>query len=503
MFSSCAKQEFDVVVVSDDREVSLKIAGSLPRNCHVRVSEAAELNGLNDCNLLWIHDVKDSSAFDSAEIVAFVKKGGDLVLSSGAVLQLNNWGLEAEPISEWVYEGGEFAQLPFYSHPLFDDMPFEFQLSHLSGNSLSAYGFVGSGAPQMKKSSVIAVAYEDGACRLDRRTIWESSLIHGEILALGAGFPAEEQWAGRRYLKRMSAAVVSYMLGKKEVSDKSYSGVWGPGALRVADVHAGHHVDCKICAAEYEPVRPHRPEEIDVPKAKKIRMAEAGELIELTAGNMSLKADEVSGISELWIDGVRIVADYRPLVNIEAIDRVIAFSEYTPEIEMQKSGFTRYYDIDGVGLTESVIVCQERSSVVIHYQWNDSRVRQFFTEHKADLAFGYPYDGTVMSLLHVWSLQLNGTVVRSEDKNFCSIVGSNAPGRVTLCGRYDDVSYADWRVTGENTDKLQVASSVVYNVRGLKSMDVVISGTADGVDGLLMDYATTLRTPREILDGAF
>ena len=499
---SCAKKDFLLIVVSDNLEVSREIQKSVPNNYEVQLQDPYELTDLNTSDILWIHDVRDSSAFDAAKIAEFVKRGGNLVLTSGAVMQLNYWGLESESVSEWQYDDVEFAQLPFYSHPIFENLSFESQLSQFDAREFAVFGFTGTAMPQMKDAAVLAVAYEDGKCRTDRKIMWEIPLIHGKILAAGAGFPFEESWASKRYLKTMTAGVLTYLQvsGQADSERKPHSGKWDCDTLLVQGVHAGHHVSCKICAAEYKPVKPQMPETIELPKGKKRHLAKEGELIELSEPGLSLKADEVAGISELWIDGVRIVNDYRPLADIHDIDSVVVLSDHIPYVESHKRGFTRTYNVDGVELTESVVLYPEHSSVVLHYQWSDSRVRQLFTEHRSDLAFDFPYDGTMMSLYFVWSLQLNATVVRSHDKNFCSIVGSNVPGRMTLIGRYDEISYADWRVRGTRTDKAQTASSVVYSVKGLNSMDVVISGTAKGVNPLLVDYAHTLRSPKEALN---
>ena len=497
---SCAEKDNLLIVVSDNLEVSGSIKKSMPRNCEVLIRTADQLTDLKSCKLLWIHDLDDPTIFDSSSIIEYVKRGGNLVLTSKAVLQLNNWGLEPETIVE-LNHTDDFSQVPFYSHPVFADVEFKSQLSQFSKRDFSIFGFADSAKPQMKDAAVIAVAYDQGEVLVNSKTMWEMPLIHGKILAAGAGFPFGESWADMKYLKKISSGVVTYLIDETRNSSekKSYAGVWNCDTLLVSGVHAGHHIDCKICAAEYKPVKPQKPEMIHIPDGTRKHLAEADAFIEVSEGNMSLKAAETGGIAELWIDDVRIVTDYRPLADIQDIDSVVIFSHHIPYVEMHKRGFTRRYDIDGVELTESLVLYPEHSSVVIHYQWEDQRVRQMFTEHKADLAFGYPYNATMMSLYYVWSLQLNATVVRSEDKNYCSIVGSNVPGRMTLCGRYSDITYKDWKVRGTRTDNLQVESSVVYRVKGLNSMDVVISGTAKGVEHLQFDYAYTLGTPKDAL----
>jgi len=498
---SCAKKDHVVNLISDDVELSREIVKCFPRNCDVVLSKAGDSMDLTGCDLLWIHGVSDSSVFDGESVAEYVKRGGNLVLTSGAVMQLNHWGLESESISEWRSEGAEFAQLPFFSHPVFADISFDGQMAWSAGKDFPVYGFYGSSRPQMKDAAVLAVAYEDGVGPMNSKTVWEAPLIHGKIMAVGAGVPFGESWADRSYMKRIVSNIVAYLVDDKGNSrEKQYCGTWSCDTLIVQHVHAGHHIDCKICAAEYKPVKPQRPEVLALSKSGKGRYAEEHAVIEMSDECVTLKADEVSGISEVWIDGVRIVKDYRPLVDIADVDTIVSFASCMPYLEMHKRGFTRHYAMDGVEMTEAVVLYPEHSSVVIHYQWTDPRVRQLFTEHKADLSFGYPYNGTMMSLYHVWSLQLNATVVRSHNKQFSSIVGTNVPGRSTLCGKYGDISYTDWRVRGADTDALQVASSVVYGVKGLNSMDVVISGTAEGIDALLMDYAYTLRTPKEALE---
>ena len=138
---SCAKKDFLLIVVSDNLEVSREIQKSVPNNYEVQLQDPYELTDLNTSDILWIHDVRDSSAFDAAKIAEFVKRGGNLVLTSGAVMQLNYWGLESESVSEWQYDDVEFAQLPFYSHPIFENLSFESQLSQFDAREFAVFGF--------------------------------------------------------------------------------------------------------------------------------------------------------------------------------------------------------------------------------------------------------------------------------------------------------------------------------------------------------------------------
>ena len=200
------------------------------------------------------------------------------------------------------------------------------------------------------------------------------------------------------------------------------------------------------------------------------------------------------------MNDMRVIKDFNTHLDIESVDQVVSLADHTPEVEFFKRGFARHYKIDDLELTEHVILYPEKSSVVVHYQWNDAGVRQLFADHRSDFAFAYPYNGAMMSLVYVWSQELNATVVRSEDKNFASIVGANAPARVTTCGRYDKISYADWRVRGDWTPMCQVGSSMLCTVMGINSVDIVISGTTSGIDALLYDYAHALRYPKEALE---
>lgn len=498
-FASCSGNVKEIVVVSEVEAVSGQIGRVLPYSCRVTTLGISDLKGIADWDfdILWLHDLGDSLDIGQDVVKAidrYVRAGGKLILTSSAVRQLEYWGWDELHVREWTECHSQFALLPYSEHPLFERCPFDRQLKQFSGHEYTVYGFEYPSRVSMADPYVAAVPFVDGECLRDRKIIWEASRGSGRMLAIGAGLPFGYDWADGRFLKDMTSGLLSWI-----DDEESKKGSWEQDTLRVSILHEGHHVDCSICAAEFKAVKPPKPEFATMRKGSDLHSA-CDDFLEFAANDgLVLKAGERSGLEEILLDDMSLVKDYKVLLDIAGKDAIIPLSAYPAEVELFNNGFARHYRLDDTVISEYVSVCPDRPIAIIRYQWTGQSVRQLFTEHKCDLFRGYPYDGCMFSLVYSWSMQLNGTVVRSLDSNFCCVLGTNVPGRVTLCGQYEDVSYANWRVRGTVTDSHQVVSSAVYDVRGLNAVDVVIAGSFSGTEDMAWDYAEALRHPEAIL----
>lgn len=509
LFGACQQKQVMVgLLVSDANRQTAELtalyeyieSGQNMRCEYIEVNDSSRLYGYD---IVWYHK-NDSTGVLKSEtklkslIVDYVSSGGKLILSMDAVDLLNDWDIEPEQIAEKNYQavdegfGRKVGFHAYREHPLFDKMFGGAYTWHgKNDNTCRVKGFFGDKFPKAAGSRVIGTLWEYIFYHPEDKILWETSLGNGKILSIGGFLYYSEENFHKQILKQFTQNCLDYMSGKQMESKTMY---W---ENRKVDIVQGDLITGKIHASAPTPWG------LSSDTVNTLSWKAGESTIDLPSQRSILIAQESGGIEEIWTHPILALRDYRVWLDIEGQDTLVSLNTCQPTIELRPNSIIRNYRNDMLSLElKEILVSQVDAPVTVaHYEWTGEKICRIIIDCKSNLRFMWPYDEhTLGSIYYNWSPESNMLMVYDGNKEFVSFVGSNVPGKLLLSGRYDGILYNGKQPVGKDTDKLQIAASMAYDVQGVKAMDMFLVAGNEGVDNAIATYSAVAENPSQVLE---
>lgn len=505
LFSACNQQKIKVGVIVNDQTIrsadidSLeKIIGKRSDILSYEVIPLNKLEELNKYDVVWYHR-SDSAVISENEIKAgntlkkYVSDGGQLILSMEAVRFLNAWGIEKEPIQTKYFDAidkGFGRKLGFHAyleHPIFENLFGGAYTWHgKQDNKCRILGFFDDAMPKANNTSIIGTLWEYIFYHPKDKILWESSLDKGRVLAIGGCLYFDQENFHTKILEQFVNNCIHYMHGDKSVSDTKF---WQYDVAKILPL-----------GKEFEKISLIKPVSWTITETPHSLLRKADKYyFDLPSQRSVVVGNENAGIEEIWTHPFMSLRDYRVFLDIEGVDTLVSLSAYMPDFEIRPNAAIRTYDIGNISLKEILTSKIDKSSTIVHYQWEGSDLNRIVVECKSNLRFMWPYDELALgSLFYNWSADMNAFIVTDQNKEFSSLVGANIKGKPLLTGSFDDFLYKKNKsIEGIKTDKLQVASSIAYDVSQENNLDVMlISG--NNIETVIDEYANVMKKPLDV-----
>lgn len=510
VLAACSGQSLKVglLVSSDARQQTSELAAlsqllQAEKGVSYEYVPMDQLDKLDRFDVVWYHrpdslPITEQEKKMGSVLTQYVSDGGKLMLSMEAVRLLNEWGIEPEAIETTTFDakdegfGRKVGFHAYREHPLFDKMFGGAYTWHgKADNQCRVLGFFGDKKPLAQDAKVIGTLWEYIFYHPKDKVLWETELGKGKILAIGGFLYYDKENFHTEILNQFTRNCLSYMAGRPGESKTFY---WEDRptevtaeALALGKVEQAAPAVWNIPATENALTWKATNASIDLPSKRAI-----------------LIAKEKSGIEEIWTHPFMSLRDYRVWLDVAGRDTLVSLNSCDATIELRANALIRTYQGDGFTMKEVLTSQIDKPVIVAHYEWTGDAVRQVVTDYKSNLRFMWPYDEYALgSIYHHWSAEANAFIARDVNKEFVSVVGASLPGKPLLAGRFDGFTYGkDKTPEGIATDKLQVASSVAYDVAGKKTIDLFMVAGNEGVDKVMADYAQAARAPQQIFNAS-
>ena len=510
VLAACSEQSLKVglLVGSDARQQTLELSAlnqllQAEKGVSVECIPFDRLDDLEKYDVVWYHRADTLPITDQEKkmgdvFTAYVSSGGKLMLSMEAVRLLNAWNIEPEAIEATTFDakdegfGRKVGFHAYREHPLFDKMFGGAYTWHgKEDNPCRVLGFFGDKKPLAEKAKVIGTLWEYIFYHPKDKVLWETELGKGKILAIGGFLYYDKENFHTEILNQFTRNCLAYMAGRPGESKTFY---WED---RPTEVVAEEIVLNRV--EQTAPTVWNIPETEDAIRWKGTNMG-----IDLPSKRTMLVAKEKSGIEEIWTHPFMSIRDYRVWLDVAGKDTLVSLNTCDATVELRPNAIIRIYQGDGFTVKEVLASQIDKPVVVAHYEWTGDAIRQVITDFKSNLRFMWPYDEYALgSVFHDWSPEANAFVIRDVNKEFASILGANLPGKLLLAGRFDGFTYKkDKMPEGVVTDKLQVASSVAFDVAGKQNLDVFMVAGSEGIDKTMADYAQAAKAPQQIFNAS-
>jgi len=467
-----------------------------------QVLPLAHLSDMKNFDVVWFQRL-DSSEISLQEIKArktiidYVSKGGKLILSMDAVRLLNAWGIESQEMQIKHFNvvdegfGRKVGFHAFREHPVFDKMFGGAYTWHgKKDNTCRVIGFFDDASPKAKNSLVIGTLWEYIYYHPQDKILWETSVGKGKILAIGGFLYYNQENFHAKILDQFTTNCIKYMVGKKTDSKAYY---WT----------TNDSTEVILSKNDLTGVSLSKPEKWVLPENQmKLDRNAANFYCDLPTQRCLVVAQEKAGIEEIWTHPFMSLRDFHTYLDIEGVDTLVSLNKYLPHFEIRPNALVRTYQIGKITLKEIITAKISDPTVVVHYQWEGSGLKNLITDFCSNIRFMWPYDEKALgSIYYEWSDAMNAFVVSDINKEFCSLVGANLKGENLLTGRYDGFIYTkDKLPVGTKTDKLQVAASMRYHVENQTSLDMFMIASNTGLKDVEKEYASVMKNPSNVLD---
>lgn len=442
---------------------------------------------LSSYDLVWVNR-PDTADFSEAELETllplkdYVAAGGKLVLADDAVRLLNIWGIEPTPLQKFVYEaiddgfGRKVGFHGFRAHPIFDGLYGGAYVWHgHQDNVCHTWSFPQGVMPQAEGTRVIGTFWEYIFYHPYEKAIWETPYGEGSILSIGGLLKYGEPNFNSAILERFTTNCVKYLAGTLKSGEVERYWDYSPRGL-VEDTY------------DYKAAVPSsRPWDIADDPHSVVWDATGQEVDIAGRRNMVVSHEEDGGIFEIWTHPFLSVRDLKVSVRVAGSEEPILLKQTGARIELRTNSFIRTYTFGDLTVNEIITVSYDRPVTVAHYQWSGAELEAVLAEFTCNQRYMWPYEEDALgSVYYGWAEGLNAFVASTADREFMSIIGANAPGRLLAAG--NEV----------NPKLLQVVAKTEYDVSGTNSLDLVLAAGSEGEKAALADYAAAAKNPQKV-----
>ncbi len=455
---------------------------------------------LKTFNVLWYHR-PDSSALTNSETDAdflrnlknYVEHGGSLLLTLDAVKLLVPLGLEKqEPEVKYVQAidegyGRKLGLHSFRSHPVFEGLNGGAYIwAPLSDGKVRQLGYFGNSVPEGK---AVAVDWAYITLKEDSKLMLEHKLGKGKILSVGTYTFFNPPNQNRLQLEAFTKNCLKYLAGSNSRVPARY---WKYAPLIVKEFTQTSS-SVRIDSARAW-IQSNGGLIISSRFASENEWDTGGERI-LIMGR------EKGGIEEIWTHPFMALRDYEVGVQFSYRDSIYWLNDQIPQIEVRPESFSRIYKFPRAYITEVITSDVNNPAGVVHYEYKGVYPAKLIITFKSNLRFMWPYSHKALgSLLYAWDAGLNAFVVKNESDEFYSILGASKIPQYKLYGRYDGFEKKDKEFKGIETDKLQVACLLQFELKMNDNLNVTIAGTNEGLSNAVDYYKKTAASANTIYE---
>jgi glycogen debranching enzyme len=455
---------------------------------------------LNSFDVIWIHHPDSTGLPESGKdkdvlnaLNNYVKSGGGLFLTLDAFKYVYLLGLEdkePEEIHVEAFDQGYGRKLglhAFRSHPIFSGMnggayiwaPLKDQLNR----QLGYYGDV------IPRGKVVAVDWAYITLKEDAKLILEYNQGKGKVLAVGSYTYYEPENQNRLNLELFTKNSLSYLNGESLSEKARY---WNYKPQEVKEFSTSNS------KTDYPGSKPWDLHKESLTLPERLSM---NNFWDVAGERMLIMGNEDSGIEEVWSHPFMSLRDYEVGVQFSYRDTVYWFKDQRPLVETKPESFSRLYKFQRAYIKEIITVDVKNPAGVIHYEYRGIYPARLVIKFKSNLRFMWPYSGTALRTLNYnWNNNLNTFIMQNGSGDFISLIGLNKKPVETLMGRFDDFKSIDKSFEGIKTDKFQVAGLIAVELSMNDNLDVVITGTDQGIKEAVDVYNTALRNPESIYE---
>ncbi len=455
---------------------------------------------LHSVNVLWYHR-PDSSSLSNEEVSEkfvnnlkqYLENGGGLFLTLDAVKLTVALGLEKEePQVEYTRAvdegyGRKLGIHSFRTHPVFEGLNGGAYIwAPMVDENVRQVGYFGNVVPSGK---VVAVDWAYITLKEDSKLMMEYSIGKGKVLSLGTYtfFAPEDQ--NRLQLELFTKNCLNYLSGTPGNVKARY---WNYNPLTVEEFPE-NSPKIKIDPAQTWDLASN-------PITLQKRFASDNEW-DIGGERILIMGKEKGGIDEIWIHPFMAIRDYDVGVQFSYRDTIYWFNDQRPQVEVSPESFTRIYKFARAYITEIITSDINNPAGIIHYEYRGVYPAKLVIRFKSNLRFMWPYSHKALgSILYSWDEGLNAFVVKNESNEFYSIVGADKVPEYKLSGRFDGFEKIGSEFEGKETDKLQAACLMKFDLKMNDNLDVVIAGTDEGLEAASGFYEKAAVSPKSIYE---
>ncbi len=465
---------------------------------------------LDSYKLAWFHS-QDTSRFSSSEkdqkvireILSFVNKGGNLLLTLNAFHYINTLGIETiaptDSIKPSVDEGygRKLGFHSFLNHPAFDGMfGGAYIMMPVKDTVFRVTGYFGKSIP--KNGKVIGVDWDYIFLREDSKLMMEYNVGKGKVIAVGGYACYSVPNMNRNHLERFTINIFSYLLSPDISPEAPYWNYLPASVYRLPEkIQDLDRLFAAIPNSEKWEI-PNDPMAISNRYASENFWDVAGERM-LTMGN------ENGGIEEIWAHPFMAFRDYEVGIRFEYRDTVYWLKDERPEVEVLPWCFKRSYKFPRAYLQEIIANDPEHPCGVIHYEYHGVYPAELVVKVKSNLRLMWPYSEKVLgSVGHAFDLDYNAFYVQDQSGTFAAMIGANRKTGKEVIGQFSDFNYdKDKKIfEGIPTGEIQVGGLLSYPLMMNDRLDVVYAATNEGRKTTEQYFDAVVRNPKMISERA-
>lgn len=336
------------------------------------------------------------------ELLAYVKKGGSLLLTMDGVNLMNQWGIEPEPLQieyQDATDSGFGRAVGFHGyreHPVYDGLhggayTWKATVDHFA----RTIGFSGTSVPRAAGAKVIGINWAYIQYHEDRKLVWETPLGKGKILSVGGYLYFSKPNVNSAVCDIFINNCIDYLSGKVSATTQNY---WQYDTVTTTRVPFESRNITTKTEPRWNPVA--SPMEHSRTGAKDNYWNVSGQQL-LAMGR------EPGGIDEVWIHPLMALRNLTVGVKYKGSDDAVWLNTLIPIVTKRPESFERKYTLnDGTTLREYIVASLTEPLLVVRYDWENPLVDRVYVYYNSNLRLMWPY-----------SLESTGTLFYSQSGN--------------------------------------------------------------------------------------
>ena len=467
-----------------------------------KISKRPEI--LNRFDVLWFHKPDDSdftvleqSKEVRAAIYNYLQRGGGLLLSQDAFKYINVLDIERkipEVRQKSAQDNGYGLMLGFHGfreHPVFTGLNGgSYILKPKQDKTVRLLGYFDDNVPNNGK--VVAVDWDYIFVRESSKIVLEYQIGKGKVLAVGGYMLFSEDNVNRLHLEEFTLNSLLYLTGKLNTK-----------------THYWEYRQNKVLPFSYQA------QNSPLAKAEKLAIGSKNEVLsrrlatdnywDVAGERMLIMGYEKGGISELWAHPFMALRDYELGIKFSNKDTIYWLNNEKPQIEVRPESFTRKYNFNQAGLTETIIADPSEADMVCHYEYKGDYPARIIVRFKSNLRLMWPYSSKVLNTINYnWNENMNSFIIKDKNGDFVTLLGSNKKPIQALIGQFKDFELENNNIyKGVPGNGFTVSALCQFNLKKLDNFDICISASSEGLEKTINSYKKVVEKPMNINKRAY
>jgi glycogen debranching enzyme len=464
---------------------------------------------LDPYKFAWFHK-PDTLAFSFPEknqkiinrINAFLKKGGNLLLTLNALHYLNILGIEPVAPNDSVKpsiddgNGRKLGIHSFLNHPVFDGMfGGSYVMMPVKDTSFWVSAYYGKSIP--KNGKVIGVDWDYIFLREDSKLMLEYTVGKGRVIAVGGYTCFSVPNMNRNHLERFIVNIFNYFSAPDSAQDKHY---WN------YTPYAVYPLLQRSKDTNFIPLVT-KCEKWDIPSDSLtlVNRFASGDYWDVAGERMLTMGTEKGGIEEIWTHPFMAFRDYEAGLKFEYKDTVFWLKDERPDIQITPSCFIRTYKFPRAYLKEIIANDPVNPNGVIHYEYNGVDPAGLIVKIKSNLRLMWPYSEKVLgSMGYCYDTTRYAFRVQDHSETFTAMIGANRKPDQENIGQYSGFNYNPKIKMFEGTPSkdIMVSGVLSFPLKMNDCMDVVYTATNQGETPTMQSFDIARKDAWKIYDRA-